>query len=97
MELVIKWLFNMFSYLVENVLSWKLIGEFSILHFILGFFLLVVLLEFLSFGFLHSGSTADYIGGLRRSSNSENRKDKKTFKLGKRYRIMDSESGEIIL
>lgn len=96
MDYVIKWIFNLFAYLVDNVLSWKIIGDFSILHIILGYFLLVVLIEFLSFGFLKSGSTADYIGGIRRSSNSENKKDKKYFKLGKKYRIIDTDSGEVL-
>lgn len=99
MEEVLKWLFKMFSYLVEKSLSWKLIGEFSMLHFILAFLLLTVLLELISFGFIQSGGTAEYVGNLRRSiRNQENRKDRNQYRKyydSSKYNLINKKTGEI--
>lgn len=98
MEEVLKWLFKMFSFLVEKSMSWKLIGEFSMLHFILGFLLLVTLLELISFGTMKSGGTADYIGGLRRQRNQENKSDRNQYKKtydSSKYGLYNKKTGEI--
>lgn len=90
MEEVLKWLFKMFSFLIEKSLSWKLIGEFSLLHFILGFLLLVTLLELISFGFIHSGGDAEYIGNLnRKTRNNENHFDRR------KYVLVDKKTGVV--
>lgn len=99
MEEVLKWIFKMFSFLVEKCLSWKLIGDFSILHFILGFLLLTVLLELISFGFIQSGGNAEYIGNLRRGiRNQENKRDRKQYIKSydsSKFYLMNKKTGEI--
>lgn len=99
MEQVLKWIFKEFAFLTEKVLSWKILGDFSILHFILGSLLLTTLIELISFGFIKSGSTADYVGGIRRSQrNQENRKDRnqyiKSYDSSK-YGLYKKSTGEI--
>lgn len=99
MEEVLKWLFKMFSFLVDKSLSWKLIGEFSLLHFVLGFLLLVTLLELVSFGFIQSGGNAEYIGNLRRGiRNQENKRDRNQYKKSydsSKYGLYNKKTGEI--
>ncbi len=75
----IVWFFNQIAYLTEQALSWKLIGNFSLLHFILGFNFIIILFSFYKFGIESSG---DMIGSsINRFGNDENRKDKLYFKV----------------
>ena len=77
---VITWIWEMLSYLVESALSWKIFEEFSYLHLVLGLALLLMLLSFLTFGYVNSGGSADYIGaGLRAKRNEENWKDRQAY------------------
>lgn len=77
---VITWIWEMLSYLVESALSWKILDNFSYLHFILGFILLSLILSFFTFGYINSGGSADYIGaGLRAKRNEENWKDRQAY------------------
>lgn len=98
MEKVLLWLFKQFSFLIDSALSWKLIGEFSFLHLILGGFLLIAILDLITFGYLNIGGTADYIGGIRRYNNRENKRDKEKF-AKKRYSSttyrIDNRTGEV--
>lgn len=79
MEEVILWLFHRIVDLVNAVLSWKLIGSFSFLHFILGGVILIAILNLVSFGTLNIGGTADYVGGIRRFKNRENARDREKY------------------
>lgn len=79
MEQVILWLFHSIVDLVNAVLSWKLIGNFSLLHFILGGVLITAILSLISFGTLNIGGTADYVGGIRRTRNRENAIDREKY------------------
>ena len=44
------WLINQISYLVSQVLNWKIIGDLSFLHFILGGVIISLIIKFISFG-----------------------------------------------
>ena len=79
MEQVILWFIRSISQLVSACLSWKIIGGFSLLHFILGGVLLTTLLSLISFGSLNIGGTADYVGGIRRTRNRENERDRDKY------------------
>ena len=80
----LEWLFNKFSYFLEQMLLWKILGNFSLLHLLLGGVFLTILLKFITFGQSNIGGTADYIGSIRRTKNSENVKDKKVYNRGYR-------------
>lgn len=79
MEQVILWLFHRIVDLVNAVLSWKLIGNFSLLHFILGGVFITTILSLISFGSLNIGGTADYVGGIRRTRNRENERERDKY------------------
>ncbi len=85
MENVLLWIFDLFSYLVSSCLSFKILGEFSLLHLILGFMLLSVLFKFFTFG---ENNTNSYINtGIRSYRNFENSKDKNIY--------INSHTGEV--
>ena len=46
---VLLWLISQFSYLVTQVLNWKILGDFSLLHFILGGLIISIILKFVTF------------------------------------------------
>ena len=79
MERVLLWLFKQFSFLIDSALSWKLIGDFSFLHFVFGGILLISIFNLITFGYLNIGGTADYIGGVRRYNNRENKRDREKY------------------
>ncbi len=79
MEKVLLWLFHSIASLTRSALSWKIVGNFSLLHFVLGGVLLTALFNLISFGTLSIGGTADYIGGIRRTRNRENAIDREKY------------------
>lgn len=94
MEQVLLWFFHSFSFLVESALSWKIIGDFSILHLIFGAVLLTTLLNLISFGTSNIGGTADYVGGIRRAANRENARDRELY-ASKTFENINHKTGEI--
>lgn len=94
MEKVLLWLFEQLSLLTKSALSWKIIGEFSLLHFILGSILLTAILNLLSFGSDNIGGTADYVGGIRRFNNRENARDREKY-VSKTYETKNHKTGEV--
>ena len=97
MEEVILWLFHRIVDLVNAVLSWKLIGSFSLLHFVLGGVILITILNLVSFGTLSIGGTADYVGGIRRFKNRENARDRERYAEKKytTYTHRESSNGKV--
>ena len=75
MQEIILWLFDRLIELLEFALNFKIFGELSLLHFVLGFNLLVAFITFLTFGFksLHF----DIDSELR---NAENQLDREIYK-----------------
>lgn len=79
---VLNFIIECLSNLVIEVLSWKILDNFSYLHLVLGLALLGMLISFLTFGYSWSGGASDYMGvRLRQKRNIENRKDKEYYKL----------------
>ena len=77
------WFLEQISYLTEQALSWKLIGDFSLLHFILGFNFLIILFSFYKFGI---DTTGDVIGTeSMRMRNAENYKQRLDYKRSYEY------------
>ena len=54
MEEVILWLFRMLSTLISTMLTWKIIGDFSFLHILIGILILTSLFKVITFGFFGS-------------------------------------------
>lgn len=79
MEQLLRWLFEKLGWFMEQMLSWKIFGDFSLLHFMIGLSFLGLLLSFFTFGENSIGGTAEYIGGIRRHNNAENRKDRERY------------------
>lgn len=79
----IIWFLNQIAYLTETALSWKLIGNFSLLHFILGFNFLIILFSFFKFGI---DTTGDVVGTASiRMRNEENYKQRLEYKRSYEY------------
>ena len=79
MESVLLWFIRSISQLVNVCLSWKIIAGFSLLHILLGALLLITILNLISFGAINIGGTADYVGGIRRTRNRENARDRRSY------------------
>ena len=79
MEQVIQWFIDCIAFLVRQALSWHILGNLSLLHFIFGAILLTIFLHFITFGENNIGGTADYIGGIRRFNNRENARDRERY------------------
>ena len=84
----VKWLLARIGDITQLALSFKVIGGFSLLHFILGYNLLILLLRFLRFG---NDPDIEDIGGLLSFRNSENKRDRKSNSI-----LYDKETGSII-
>ena len=79
MQDVLYWLFDCISQLTSTALSWKIIGDFSLLHLVMGALLLTVVLNLISFGTASVGGTAEYVGGILRFKNRENKIDRERY------------------
>jgi len=47
---ILIWLINSISYLVSQALNWKILGYFSLLHFIIGAMIISIIYKFITFG-----------------------------------------------
>lgn len=99
MKDIMSWLFKQLSYFIEQMLSWKIWDDFSLLHFIIGLSFLGLLLSFFFFGESFVGGTSEYIGGLRRQRNAENRADREKYATkiyDSRVDRLDSRTGQVV-
>lgn len=78
MEQVILFLLNRIAELVRYALSWKVYGELSVFHFVLGLTLLLVLLNFFRFG-SESGISMS-IDNANQFRNEENKKSREAYR-----------------
>lgn len=79
----IIWFLNQIAYLTETALSWKLIGNFSLLHFILGFNFLIIVFSFFKFGIDTTGEVEG--NALIRMRNAENYNQRLEYKRSYEY------------
>lgn len=77
MKEVILWLFQKVSDFVTLSLSWKIYGDFSLTHFILGAMFIFAIFRFLGFGADNYGAIVD--DGFSTYKNAENRKEKQNY------------------
>jgi hypothetical protein len=76
---ILNWFISKIAYLMEQALNWHILGNLSLMHFVFGAILIVVLLNFITFGAFNVGGTADYFGGIRRTRNNENARDRERY------------------
>lgn len=77
MQEIIYWLFERISDVVSFSLNFKVLGNLSLLHFVLGFNFLMLFLGLLSFGF---GFTPSAIRMSQISyRNAENKKERENY------------------
>lgn len=83
MEQTIIWFITQIINLVTAVLSWKILGDFSILHLVLGFNFLIILFTFFKFGIETGGESA--VIGANDYRNSENKRQREEYKKTYEY------------
>ncbi len=83
MEQTILWFLGRIVELTEKVLSWKILGNFSLLHFILGFNFLIILFTFFKFGIETGGESA--VIGVNNYRNTENKRQRQEYKESYEY------------
>lgn len=77
MKTVILWFFSQIALFIETSLSWKIYGDFSLTHFILGGLFLLALFSLFGFATHNFGNGVETIAlGYK---NAENRKDKLNY------------------
>ena len=91
---ILLWFVDKIAYLTQAALNWKILGDLSLLHFILAAILIKIVLDFVTFGYGNVGGTADYIGGIRRTANRENARDKERYS-SKTYETYNHKTGEV--
>ena len=77
MRSVLFWFFAKFSEFLETSLTWKIYGDFSFTHLLLGAIFVFAIFKF--FGFVsdsYSGGLSEYLGLYK---NIENKKDKENY------------------
>lgn len=77
MKDIVLWLFNQISSFVSISMTWKIYGDFSLTHFILGGMFLIALFKLFGFSFENTGNFAT--SGVTLWKNIENRNDKKNY------------------
>lgn len=80
MREIVIWFLSLLVDVVEFVLDFKIYGDFSLLHIILGFNLIIIIFSFFKFG--DSSSLSDDAISLshRAFRNSENEKERRNYK-----------------
>lgn len=99
MSEIMIWLFKQLSYFIEQMLSWKIWDDFSLLHFIIALSFLGLLLSFFFFGEFSIGGTSEYVGAIRRHRNAENRSDREKYATkiyDSRVDRIDKKTGEVV-
>lgn len=77
MKDVILWIFKQVSDFISLSMSWKIYGNFSFTHFILGAMFIFAIFKFLGFGAENYDNAI--VGTSVRMANSENVNDKKNY------------------
>lgn len=77
MKQIILWLFSQISNFVSTSMTWKIYGDFSLTHFILGGMFLIALFKLFGFSFENTGNFS--ITGFNLWKNIENKNDKKNY------------------
>lgn len=77
MKQIILWLFSQISNFVSTSMTWKIYGDFSLTHFILGGMFLIALFKLFGFSFENTGNFATT--GFNLWKNAENKRDKLNY------------------
>ena len=91
---ILYWFIDKVAYLTQTSLNWKIVGNLSLLHFIIGAILIKLVLDFVTFGYGNVGGTADYFGGIRRTRNKENARDRNMY-ASKTYESINHNTGVV--
>lgn len=83
MEQAIIWFISQIADFTRSVLSWKILGDFSILHLILGFNFLIILFKFFNFGVDRGAESA--VLGVNNYVNAENKKQREEYRNSYEY------------